>query len=111
MKDLTKIEEILLVAIWHLKENAYGVKIRQHVSTVIGKELTYGHLYSALNQLAAKEYVEKSEGKAAAQRLGRPRVYYSITPEGLDALKGAMAINEKLWSGISKYALEQGKTP
>ncbi len=111
MKDLTKIEEILLVAIWHLKESAYGVRIRQHVSAVIGKELTYGHLYSALNQLAAKEYVEKSEGQSEAQRLGRPRVYYSITPEGLDALKGAMAINEKLWSGISKYALEQGKTP
>jgi DNA-binding PadR family transcriptional regulator len=105
MKNLTKIEEILLVAIWHLKENAYGVKIRQHVSSVIGKDLTYGNLYSALNQLAAKEYVEKLEGKSAAQRLGRPRVYYSITPEGLEALKGAMAINEKLWAGISRYTL------
>jgi len=110
MKDLTKIEEILLVAIWHLKENAYGVKIRQHVSSVIGKELTYGHLYSALNQLATKEYIEKSEGKPTERRLGRPRVYYSITPEGFQALKGAMAVNEKLWSGISKYALERGKT-
>lgn len=111
MKDLTKIEEILLVAIWHLKENAYGVRIRQHVSVVIGKELTYGHLYSALNQLTAKEYVEKFEGKSGARRLGRPRVYYSITPEGLEALKGSLEINEKLWSGISKCALEQGKTP
>lgn len=110
MKELTKIEEILLVAIWHLKEEAYGVRIRQHVSSVIGKELTYGHLYSALNQLAAKDYIEKSEGKSTEQRLGRPRVYYSITTEGLEALKGALAINEKLWSGISKYALEQGKT-
>jgi PadR family transcriptional regulator PadR len=110
MKDLTKIEEILLVAIWHLKENAYGVKIRQHVSSVIGRELTYGHLYSALNQLAAKEFVSKSEGRPATRRLGRPRVYYSITPEGLEALQGAMAINEKLWSGVSKYALERGKT-
>jgi PadR family transcriptional regulator len=110
MKDLTKIEEILLVAIWRLREDAYGVKIRQHVSSVIGKDFTYGHLYSALNQLAAKEYVEKSEGKSTEQRLGRPRVYYSITPDGLEALKGAMAVNEKLWSGISRYALEDGET-
>jgi PadR family transcriptional regulator PadR len=110
MKDLTKIEEILLVAIWRLKENAYGVRIRQHVSSAIGKELTYGHLYSALNQLAAKEYVEKSEGKSTARRLGRPRVYYSITPDGLEALKEAMAVNEKLWSGLSKHALEHGET-
>jgi PadR family transcriptional regulator PadR len=109
MKDLTKIEEILLVAIWHLKENAYGVKIRQYVSAVIGRDLTYGHLYSALNQLAAKEYVEKSEGKSVAQRLGRPRIYYSITPEGLEALIAAASTNERIWSGISKYALERGK--
>lgn len=111
MKDLTKIEEILLVAIWHLKENAYGVEIRRHVSSVTGRDLTYGHLYSALNQLAAKEYVEKSEGRSTSHRLGRPRVYYSITPDGVEALKAAASVNEKIWSGISKVALERGKTP
>ncbi len=109
MKDLTKIEEILLVAIWRLKGNAYGVRIRQHVSSVIGRQLTYGHLYSALNQLAAKDFVAKSEGKAAIQRLGRPRVYYSLTSEGLEALKGAMKVNEKLWAGVTKLALEKGE--
>jgi DNA-binding PadR family transcriptional regulator len=109
MKDLTKIEEILLVAIWHLKEKAYGVKIRQYVSAVVEKELTYGHLYSALNQLVIKKYVNKSVGKTPAQRLGRPRIFYSISPDGVNALKAAMEMNEKLWSGISRYALEKEK--
>lgn len=109
MKDLTKIEEILLVAIWHLKEKAYGVKIRQYVSAVVGKELTYGHLYSALNQLVIKKYVNKSVGKTPVQRLGRPRIFYSISPDGVNALKAAMEMNEKLWSGISRYALENEK--
>jgi len=109
VKDLTKIEEILLVAIWHLKEKAYGVKIRQYVSAVVGKELTYGHLYSALNQLVIKKYVTKSVGKTPAQRLGRPRIFYSISPDGVNALKAAMEMNEKLWAGISRYALENEK--
>ena len=109
MKEPTKIEEILLVAIWHLDAEAYGVKIRKHVSTILGKDLTYGHLYSALNQMVTKKYVKKSEKKATAQRLGRPRIYYSLTAEGIDALKAAMVINEKLWSGISRSALEWGK--
>lgn len=109
MKEPTKIEEILLVAIWHLAEQAYGVKIRQYVSTIIGKQLTYGHLYSALNQLAIKKFVTKSPGKTAAQRLGRPRIYYSLTPEGINALKAARELNAKLWSGISSYALERKK--
>jgi len=107
MKELTKIEEILLVAIWHLKEKAYGVKIRQHVSKIVGKELTYGHLYSALNQLVAKKYVLKSVGQMSTKRLGRPRIYYSISPVGMSALRTAREMNERLWSGISKYALDQ----
>jgi len=109
MKELTKIEEILLVAIWHLNEKAYGVKIRQHVSKIVGKELTYGHLYSALNQLVTKKYVLKSVGQMSAKRLGRPRIYYSISPEGMNALRAAREMNERLWSGISQYALEQKK--
>ena len=40
MKELTKIEEILLLAIWRLKDDAYGVKIRQNVSQIIGKDFT-----------------------------------------------------------------------
>lgn len=106
MKELTKIEEILLVAIWQLKESAYGVKIRQHVSKIAGRELTYGHLYSALNQLVTKKYVLKSVGQISAKRLGRPRIYYSISPEGMSALKAAREMNERLWSGISPYALD-----
>jgi PadR family transcriptional regulator PadR len=109
MKDLTKIEEMLLVAIWHLGEKAYGVKIRQYVSAVVGKELTYGHLYSALNQLVIKKYVTKSVGQTPAKRMGRPRIFYSISPAGVHALKAALELNEKLWSGISRLALEREK--
>jgi len=109
MKDLTKIEEMLLVAIWRLGEKAYGVKIRQYVSAVVGKELTYGHLYSALNQLVIKKFVNKSMGQAQAKRMGRPRIFYTISPQGVKALKAALEMNEKLWSGISKLALEREK--
>ena len=109
MKELTKIEEILLVAIWHLKEKAYGVKIRQHVSKIVGKELTYGHLYSTLNQLVTKKYVLKSVGQMSAKRLGRPRIYYSISLEGMSALRTAREMNERLWAGISKYVFEPKK--
>ena len=107
MKELTKIEEILLVAIWHLKEEAYGVKIRQYVSNLVGKELSYGHLYSTLHQLSTKNYITKFLGNTTIPRFGRPRIYYSISSEGVNAMKAAMEMNEKLWSGISRYALDQ----
>ena len=104
MKELTKIEEMLLLAIWQLGDDAYGVKIRQHVSEVIRKDFTYGNLYSALNQLVVKKYVSKTIGDPTPERRGRRKIYYALTREGIRALKQAREMNERLWSGISNVA-------
>ena len=109
MKELTKIEEILLVTILRLKEQAYGVKIRQHVSRVLGKEFTYGNLYSALRQLTAKKYVVRSLGESAPSRRGRPRIFYTLAPAGLAALRDARAMNQRLWTGILRLGFDREK--
>jgi DNA-binding PadR family transcriptional regulator len=106
MKELTKIEEILLLAIWRLKDDAYGVKIRQYVSQIIGKEFTYGNLYSALSQLAKKKYVTKSMGEPTPDRRGRRKIYYSISSLGLKALKAAREMNQKMWEEMADYAFD-----
>jgi DNA-binding PadR family transcriptional regulator len=106
MSELTKTEEILLIAIWRLKEEAYGVRIRQHVSNLIGKDFTYGNLYSALNQLVKKKYVLKDPCGSMPQKRGRRRIIYCVSPQGIRELKAAMEMNEKLWTGISKMAFE-----
>jgi PadR family transcriptional regulator PadR len=106
MKELTKIEEILLLAIWQLKNQAYGLKIRRHVSVLTGKDFTYGNLYSALNQLTQKKYVNKHVGEDAPNRGGKRRMYYDLSPSGFDALKSAYAMNKKLWSDFTLHALE-----
>lgn len=107
MKELTKIEEILLLAIWQLADDAYGVKIRQHVSKVIKKEFTYGNLYSALNQLVKKKYVTKRPGEPTPERRGRNKIYYTVTREGMGALKTAQEMNEAMWAKIPKIALDR----
>ena len=106
MKETTKIEEILLLSIFRLEDEAYGVKIRHHVSKIIGKDFTYGNLYSALHQLTKKKYVVTRIGEPAAERRGRRRIYYSLTPRGIHALKNAFEMKERLWAGVSKYAFE-----
>lgn len=106
MKELTKVEEILLLAIWGLKHDAYGVKIRRHVSQIIGKEFTYGNLYSALSQLAKKKYVQKTLGEPTPDRRGRRKIFYTVSPTGMKALKSAKEMNQKMWEGISDFALD-----
>jgi DNA-binding PadR family transcriptional regulator len=106
MKELTKIEEILLLAIWRLKEDAYGVKIRQFVSQITGKEFTYGNLYSALSQLAKKKHVKKKLGEPTSDRRGRQKIYYTVSATGLKALKAARELNQKMWEEIADYAFD-----
>lgn len=105
MKDLTKTEEILLLSIWHLGKEAYGFKIRHHVSEILGKDFTYGNLYCALQQLTVKKYVDKHPGESTKQRQGKIRMYYSLTPLGHKALAKAYDLNLKLWDRFNKYAL------
>ncbi len=104
MSPLTKIEEILLLTIWRLGDDAYGVRIRQHVSQVLDKTFTYGNLYSALNQLVKKGYVQKWSGEKTSERMGRPRIYYTISSEGFKALRAAQEMNAMLWSDVPACA-------
>jgi len=109
MRELTKTEEILLVTIWRLKKEAYGVKIRQHISRALGKEFTYGNLYSALHQLTAKKYVITNIGETVPSRRGRRRIFYALSPDGFRALESAREVNDKLWMGIPRFALNNEK--
>lgn len=104
MAELTKIEEILLLSIWRLKDSAYGVLIRKHVSHHLKKDFTYGNLYSALNQMVKKKYVVKKIGDSTEERQGRRRIYYTLSPLGVKALREARALNEALWKGIPDEA-------
>jgi PadR family transcriptional regulator PadR len=106
LKDLTKTEEILLLSIWRLKDQAYGFKIRHHVSDIIGKDFSYGNLYSGLNQLTKKKYVTKHQGESTPARRGKIRMYYTLTDAGRLALKDAHETNRKLWSGIPNYVFD-----
>jgi len=108
MKFLTKSEEILLLAIWHLKDDAYGVTIRKHVMKVTGENVTYGTLYSSLDQLVKKEYVYKTIGDPTPERGGRRKIFYTIAPRGLEALKKSQELTRVLWSGIPDVAFGEG---
>ncbi|MCP4727735.1 MAG: PadR family transcriptional regulator [bacterium] len=106
MKDLTKFEEILLVTIWRLNNQAYGVQIRQHVNKLTKKSYTYGNLYSVLGQLRRKGFVTRSLGESTSERGGKRKIIFSVTKVGLESMKAAREFNEELWDGISELATD-----
>jgi len=103
MKDLTLLEQIILAAIIALKEDAYGVSIRKRVEKMTTKRLMYGTLYNALDQLLRKGYVEQSKGTTSTARGGRPRIYYTLTLEGKQALRASFNLQNTIWGSIPDF--------
>jgi len=97
MKDLTLTEEIVLLAVWKLKEDAYGVAIRKELSESTHRIFPYGTLYSALDKLTRIGLITKSSSDPIPKRGGRRRYYYSITPRGISALKTALELKKSIW--------------
>ena len=101
MKLLSRSEEIVLITILKLEENAYGVAIRKKLHEETETLWSFGSIYTALNTLTRKGYVTKSKGSPSAERGGRHKCLYSVTSEGLDALRAIKKVQERLWSDLS----------
>ena len=107
MKDLTLTEEMFLLTVWKLQDNAYGVTIRQHLPETTRRIYPYGTLYSALDKLVRKGYLTKTVSDPLPERGGRSRNYYHITPKGLTALKNALELKRSLWDGDTELAISK----
>lgn len=108
MKKLTINEEIFLIAIWHLKDDAYGVKIRKKIIEITGHDILFGTLYNTLDYLVKKGYVVTEKGESTPQRGGHNKVYYFLTKDGKAALREARELQNRLWNGIPDEALAEG---
>jgi len=106
MESLTVTEQIYLIAIWHLQDNAYGVKIREKIIELTGKKMVFGTLYNNLDTLAKKGYVVAEKGDPTKNRGGNIRVFYSLTDEGKKSLLESRELQKILWESIPENAFE-----
>ena len=102
MELLTRLEEAILIAVLRLGDDAYGVAVNIEVSRMFGKSYTLGALYFALDQLVRKEYLGKRLGESTAQRGGKGKTYYRLTPEGKESLRAVRAHQERVWKAVPK---------
>ena len=105
MKVLSSQEEILMLAILALGDNAYGVTIRRHVSKVTGKEWSIGAIYDPLYRLEQKGYVQSILSQPTQARGGRSKRLFHVTSDGKEALVVHKKVREDLWDGLTSLAL------
>ena len=106
MKLLSRQEEIVLLSIWHLKGNAYGVTIREHISRLTGKYWSIGAIYVPLDRLWEKGLVEMTQGPPLKRRGGLSKRFYQVTHEGMKLLQEIKHVQDALWKGFPRAAAE-----
>ncbi len=107
MRMLSRTEEIVLLSIWKLRGNAYGVSIRKQVSKITGKNWSIGAIYAPLHRVEKKGLVRTIKSAPLPERGGRSKVYYEITSKGRKALLETKKVHDSLWIGISSMEFER----
>ena len=109
MIEITKMEEIVLIAIWNLKEDAYGVNIKKKVHELADKEYFYNTLYTIFDQLIRKGFIIKGFGEPTAVRGGKRKVFFRLTKDGQWALREAYKNQRRIWAAFAKETFFEEK--
>ena len=104
MKILSRAEEIILLAILRLGDNAYGISIRDFIKEATGSEWSLAQIYDPLNRLTHKGLALKSKGSPSPERGGRHKCLYTITNEGREALQEVRRMQDNIWKNVPNKA-------
>jgi DNA-binding PadR family transcriptional regulator len=86
---LGDFEQLILLAVLRLDEEAYGAAIRQEIHHRSGRDVSINAVYTTLDRLESKGLLRSWIGEPTPQRGGRRRKFYALRPAGLAALRQA----------------------
>ncbi len=107
MRYLSRKEELLMMNIWKLGDNAYGVTIRDSVMKLSDKYWSIGAIYDVLDRLTEKGFVSRFMGDSMKDRGGRRKRLYRITKEGYKALEEINKVHDLMWTDLPELRIEE----
>lgn len=97
---LTDFEIMILLAILRVGDEAYGVPIAREIETTTGRAVQLPAIYAALERLEGQQLIESRLGEATAQRGGRAKKYFSLTPAGIGSVRDTRKALTALWARL-----------
>jgi PadR family transcriptional regulator PadR len=98
--NLGEFEQIVLLAILRLGDEAYAIPIRHEIAERTGRSVARGALYTALERLEVKRCLRSRMSDPLPERGGRSRRYFTVTQAGLSALRSSRRGLMRLWQGL-----------
>ena len=102
---LGEFEQMVLLAILHLRGESYGVPILEEIERRTGRTVARAAVYVTLRRLEEKGFVASRMGDPTPERGGKARRYVRIEPAGARALREARQAAERMWQGLDPVSL------
>ena len=103
---LGEFEEIVLLAVAILHEEAYGYAISQQIETQTGRSVSLSAVHSALHRLEIKEFLTSRLAGATTKRGGKRRRFFMMTSAGKAALQEARQVRQRMWTLVPPVVWE-----
>ncbi len=106
MELLTKLEEMVLIAVLRLKDEAYGIAVYKYIVGLTGVRASMSSVYFPLERLVRRGFLTAVLGEPTPVRGGMRKKFYRLTKEGISILQENRSLTEKAWRGLGKLRPE-----
>ena len=103
-----EFEELVLLTIASLGEDAYGVSIKENIEKRSDRSISIGALHSTITRLEEKGLIKSWLGEPTQERGGRRKRFFEITHQGKVSLHHVKDLRDELWK-VSKATLSLAK--
>ena len=98
---LGEFEEIVMLVIASLLNDAYGLAIKKELEEQTNRKITISAVHAACNRLEEKGFLSAEFSEKSEKRGGKRKKIYSVTIKGQYALQESFELRQRLWSRIS----------
>lgn len=102
--NLGELEEIVLLVVANLYDNAYGVLIKNEIEEQCNRSITISTVHNVLQRLQEKGFLSSRYSEPTKERGGKRKLLFKVTASGQKALETVKEMRDRLWSGIPKVA-------
>ena len=105
---LGEFEELVLLTVGILYDDAYGLAIVDELEKQSGRNIMISSVHKALVRLEDKGYLKSKMGGATETRGGREKRLYELTPAGVKVLNQSKEMRNAMWEQVPKVVWEGG---
>lgn len=104
--NLGELEELVLLSVGILYDDAYGLAIQSEIKERCNRSVTISSVHSVLGRLEEKGFLSARYDGATPERGGRRKRLFTLTATGQNAINETKQLRNDMWSAIPKIAFK-----